>query len=467
MSCKFRTVYPNVYAPDEQELVDKTLEFIGGDTEKLETQLKDQLENRTRGIGNMELNGGLALPCTTLGSSDLLEKAKSLYPLNPLYADEAYSRSQNDGRFLAAPLQVMMGPAFPYIPKGMDLWISNSDFTKGRGLDHEYTYYKPLYAGDTIRTRLVSQGLKDVSEGGDTMRKFRVTGEQAVYNQHGELLSTCWNSAIETFKVPEDISKLDEYDGPRVIAFNGYADWDKVRPRHKYTSDDWEYIRSLWDAEVIRGEDTLYWEDVNIGDMPAPTCDGPLGGRSGPSPGEISGATVRDYICGNVVKDFMGNPMKLTAEQDQWGEYTVRAEMGPMPGPMRRPGSNHPNYRPSLMNTVGRDCAARFVTNWMGNKGFLHKICWRLAFCWDEGRNVFPADHDRPSFLLKVPFLKEQGKFMNTHSYTGDLAIVRGYVCDKYIKDGKHYVDMPIWIETIEGDIWAECFAVVALPSRS
>ena len=464
MSCEFRIVYPNQYKPDEQAIVDATHAFIDGDSAKLEPQLKDQVENGTRGLGNMELNGGLALPKTTLGSSDLLAKAKSLYPLNPLYCDEEYAISQK-GRFEAAPLQVMMGPAFPYIPKGLDLWISNSDFTKGRGLDHEYTYYKPLYAGDTITTHLVSQKMVDMTEGGDTMRKFRVIGEQAVYNQHGELLSTCWNSAIETYKVPVDVSKLDEYDGPRVIAFNGYADWDRVRPRHVYTADDWERIRALWDAEVIRGEDTLYWEDVNIGDMPTPTCDGPLGGGPGGPPGEMS-VSVRDYICGNPVKDMFGNPLKLEAEQNQWGEYTVKASMGPLPGPMRRPGSDHPNYRPSLMNTVGRDCAARFVTNWMGNQGFLHKICWRLAFCWDDGHNVFPADHDRPSYLLKVPFLKEQGKFMNTHSYTGDLAIVHGYVCDKYIKDGKHYVDLPIWIETIEGDIWAECFATVELPSR-
>ena len=55
---------------------------------------------------------------------------------------------------------------------------------------------------------------------------------------------------------------------------------------------------------------------------------------------------------------------------------------------------------------------------------------------------------------------------MNTHGYVGDVGITKGYVCDKYVKDGKHYADLVVWCETIEGDIWAECYAVVELPSR-
>ena len=84
----------------------------------------------------------------------------------------------------------------------------------------------------------------------------------------------------------------------------------------------------------------------------------------------------------------------------------------------------------------------------------------------DEGRNQFPAEYDRPSYLLKVPYLKEQDKFMNTHGYEGDIAITKGYVCDKYVKDGHHYVDLVVWNETIESDIWTEVYAVVELPSR-
>ena len=104
------------------------------------------------------------------------------------------------------------------------------------------------------------------------------------------------------------------------------------------------------------------------------------------------------------------------------------------------------------------------VTNWMWDDGFLHKFAWRVAN--DTDHNKFPEDYDRPSYLLKVPYLKEQGKFVISHGYEGDVGITKGYVCDKYVKDGKHYVDLVLWSETIEGYIWSECYAVVELPSR-
>lgn len=89
-----------------------------------------------------------------------------------------------------------------------------------------------------------------------------------------------------------------------------------------------------------------------------------------------------------------------------------------------------------------------------------------IAFSMDVGRNQFPEDFDRPSYLYKVPYLAEQGKFMLTHGFEGDLAITKAYVCDKYVKDGKHYVDLVVWLETIDGELWSECYAVVELPSK-
>jgi hypothetical protein len=49
---------------------------------------------------------------------------------------------------------------------------------------------------------------------------------------------------------------------------------------------------------------------------------------------------------------------------------------------------------------------------------------------------------------------------------TGDLALVRSYVYDKYFRDGEPLVDLGWWIETIEGDIWLAGGATVRLPSK-
>lgn len=155
----------------------------------------------------------------------------------------------------------------------------------------------------------------------------------------------------------------------------------------------------------------------------------------------------------------MGPPMEIYREK--FGIYHLKGGGPPPVG-----SQQHPNARSSFMKTAGRNYAVKMVTNWMGDNGWLHKVAWRLAFYRDEGRNMFPADWERPSYLLKVPCLKKQGKFMNTHGYVGDPAITKGYVCDKYVKDRAHYVDRVVWCETIEGDIWAECYTVVELPPR-
>jgi hypothetical protein len=61
----------------------------------------------------------------------------------------------------------------------------------------------------------------------------------------------------------------------------GFADvWDAPawisRPAHYYTDKDWEFIMGVWSKERRRGAEPLYWEDVEIGDEPAWTADGPI-----------------------------------------------------------------------------------------------------------------------------------------------------------------------------------------------
>jgi len=52
------------------------------------------------------------------------------------------------------------------LPKGTCVWIANDDFTDGRGLDHEMTFYKPIYAGDSLDSALTSQSFIDITSPG-------------------------------------------------------------------------------------------------------------------------------------------------------------------------------------------------------------------------------------------------------------------------------------------------------------
>ena len=69
------------------------------------------------------------------------------------------------------------------------------------------------------------------------------------------------------------------------------------------------------------------------------------------------------------------------------------------------------------------------------------------------------------TFLEHVPAMK--GKKALAHGLTGDLALVKSYVYDKYVRDGSFFVDLAWWIETIVGDIWLAGAATVRLPSQS
>jgi hypothetical protein len=144
--------------------------------------------------------------------------------------------------------------------------------------------------------------------------------------------------------------------------------------------------------------------------------------------------------------------------------------MGNPPGGQRGASPDVPISAPLAGAGVrmgGSEYAARFLNNWKGDDGWLYKIAWHVAFRWDAGlRNMYPADSDRPSYLLKVPYLKEQGRFMDSHPDIGDISITKGYVCEKYVENGKHYVGLVVWCENIEGGIWCECYAVVELPSK-
>jgi hypothetical protein len=76
-----------------------------------------------------------------------------------------------------------------------------------------------------------------------------------------------------------------------------------------------------------------------------------------------------------------------------------------------------------------------------------------------------PRNPNAPRFIDRVPFMKD--RFVNAHGLTQDMMIVKSYVTDKYVRDGKFLANLVWWIETIEGDIIEEGDATVRLPSRS
>jgi len=77
----------------------------------------------------------------------------------------------------------------------------------------------------------------------------------------------------------------------------------------------------------------------------------------------------------------------------------------------------------------------------------------------------FPALFDKYPYLDKVPFMK--GKRGDWHGLSGDTAINKAYVIDKYQKNNEHFVDLIWWVETLDKDLILEGYATVKLPNKA
>jgi hypothetical protein len=102
----------------------------------------------------------------------------------------------------------------------------------------------------------------------------------------------------------------------------------------------------------------------------------------------------------------------------------------------------------------------------LGDHGWLHSIGWGLmppATMAAYGRPV-PTNPDCVRFPEKVPHMCH--RYADAHGMTTDLALVKSYVYDKYVRDGEFLVELAWWIETITGHIWTDGHATVRLPSR-
>jgi hypothetical protein len=102
----------------------------------------------------------------------------------------------------------------------------------------------------------------------------------------------------------------------------------------------------------------------------------------------------------------------------------------------------------------------------MGDHGWLYNIRWSIMDPRAHalyGKTV-PVNPEAERYLYRVPQMKD--KYVTAHGLTGDVAIVKSYVYDKYVRDGEFLVELVWWVETIEGDIWEEGGATVRLPSK-
>jgi len=392
-------------------------------------------------------------------------------PENPLYNDERYAvklgfRSIPGLQTLAAHDDSFMAP-FPRDAR---------DYMLVSGLNHEVSFYNPVYAGDTMYLIADERHILDLTPAeGSEFRSFAIETSGSIYNQRGELVNKVAFRAVENLKAltdPEHMKEAGEMDwiGP---------DWDS-RPEHYYSDADWEKIVSIWKNEKIQGAEPLYWEDVPIGFMPAETLDGPIDDSIEPTPrvgmGNGGTRTLKREIMdpafrATMIRSEQSGIYRMPNRADSWPkEPELRLKYGEeFGGGFRSVDLPHgeESHRFMLINFLGRDYALRHINNFMGDHGKLVNIRWGIMSQDSLASRGFsvPKSPSAVDFLSVVPGKK--GQPITEHGMERDVAWVKSYVFDKFCEDGKHYVRLAWWIDTILGETYESGWATIELPSRN
>jgi acyl dehydratase len=392
-------------------------------------------------------------------------------PENPLLNDAEYARRAGFRDILAFPTFGAHDDTFmvPYPFDARDTLLVSQ-------LGHSVTSYEPIHPGDTLFLVADRRHVKDRTPAeGSVYRTVRIETEGSVYNQNGKKVNDVVFGVTESVKIyregrrPANMGFRDSWEAP---------DWTS-RPAHCYTDEDWEFITDVWRKETRRGPIPRYWEDVRVGDRPMWTSDGPI---------DRSVLPTDPYGMGTdgsrtLKREILDPTIFATMVRGSDGIYRLPDRNGHIPdvpdgaeSPMAkdvRAGEidttdihRQTGNRAILINFLGRDIAIRHLNNWMGDHGRLHNIRWGImpATCLAAYGKPVPEEPAAAAFLDVVPELA--GKKVSVHGLTGDLALVKSYVYDKYVQDGSFVVELAWWIETIERDIWLAGGATVRLPSR-
>lgn len=365
-------------------------------------------------------------------------------PYNPLFNDPDYAKSAGWKDVFARPcIKLPMG-AISMVGEMMgtgDLFYYSNSPTYAE-------FGAPIYPGDTFTVENEKLIFEDITIPGADYRWFKFSAITNMYNQRDELVvrHTLWRR--EAYRKIIDGS-------PKPSFTENQSEWVKDFPPAHYTTDEeWEYVRELWSKEYIRGKDTLYWEDVNIGDEPAWVTSGPvsymdevrwqgsLGGNQGYLLHDDGGPILGGWKYRDLMfRDIYGIYLPLTA--NHYG------------------GRNIPGARMVFFNNTAAYIIARLVTNYIGDAGFVTKMGW----VFQQFSKHMQFEREGGEYLDKVPYMKGRG--CDVHPSEGDTVIGKGYVTDKYIDEkGDYIIDLVCWGENLDNQVIQVVTMSAKLPSK-
>lgn len=245
------------------------------DGELIKGQITDEsVEMMRRRIGYPNptvRTGTVTLPWNTECTPDAIRHWTEGYgDDNPLFVDRNYGRDTRWGSQIAPPgFEATMGyDRSPTVPE--DLARETKGALRGVQLFHsgnESRFFRPIVPGDVLQRSNVVHQVDDKARSEFAGRSVIVTNLLTWANQHGEVVTDQKKWFIHAERKP-------------VTAETEAAKAEKKsRPKDEpasYTDDDLAEIEALYDAEYVRGADTLWFEDLEVGQTLPTMVKGPL-----------------------------------------------------------------------------------------------------------------------------------------------------------------------------------------------
>ena len=341
---------------------------------------------------------------------------------NPLFWDENYAQSTRWGGIIAPPFFLT---AICHVgrPK-QELIVPPSVGERSEILGgNKWQLFKPVHPGDVLRVWAGQYPIVDRTRAdGRGLHMFDHTGVFKFYNQKDELVAQITGTLFIMVRPPEQKAEQE-----KVASFPGFTDY-------KYTEKELEAIAGMHDAEVRRGKNPRFWEDVNVGDELQPVAQGPI--------------TLWDSLVSNIGHVFVTS----SVVHHTW-EYGKKNPGFPVSDIATRfvkdPETNvsyfqcEHHHQDHVAHLLGKPMAflyhaefehtsSRLINNWMGDDG------WITSY---EGRDA-----------MIVP--------------QRDTLFGRGKVVKKYIEDGEHLIDIGVGVEDIRGFTGHHAAVTVKLLSR-
>lgn len=365
-------------------------------------QITDEMVAKARAMVGVKLRVEQYLRDATVDT--ITNFSNGIGDLNPLYRDVEYGRWTRFGSIIAHP-------CFPFVHH----WFGRTRWgfpgVHGFFAGGEWEFFRNVRPGDRINAyERVAAVVEKQSQFSGRMAMQYV--ETVYTNQRDEVIAKAlgWCTRHERRAAKEK---------------GKYAD---VPKQHTYAPEELARIEQmvLDEPKYIRGGQTRYWEDTEIGEELPTIARGPLSLMD--TMGFVAG-TGRVRTHGVLLREAYRHPDHYIRNPETGGgiEYTgighhresVAQEVG-VPGTY--------DYGPQRISWLGT-----LVTNWMGDDAFLKKL---------RG---------------------ETRRF----NIVGDTQFLKGRVARKYVADGYHLVDIDIWSENQRGEVTTPGRATVILPSRN